>query len=354
MEKTLSTRAGIAAVSCLAVLGGIFSVGLNASATPEEGAARSPILGFSAVPGEIFLEIHRDAIDSKAIKGSDGVVLAKYTVTNSGWNDIEINQPRFYAMADESFVLEKNIENVELYGNGAYYRAGYFVGNRVEFQGWITLPAGATIEFTIRGDIRADAKINTLEFEPDFTSADFVINSADKMGNDLALSPFNMTGNVQSLELSATAGGINVDTADNIAYARYYEGVVGTLTSPYIPEGAIMRNRAGIDVYIAKYNDGKRFMRLILSPSVFRSYQHLKWENVLIVNDVVMKSYAVSNYARVAGENKIWRLEPSGDTGVKREFEGYGNAEWGFDSDGLYEINAVDRDSYVTGVKIER
>lgn len=354
MKKTISMRAGIAAVSCLAVLGGIFNVGLQAGATPEEGLARSPILGFSAVPGDVFLEIHRDVMVHNAIKGGNDVVLAKYTMTNSGWNDIHINQPRFYAMADESFVLEQNIKDVELYGNGAYYRAGSFVGNRVEFQGWITLPADATIEFTIRGEILSDAKIDTLEFEPDFSSPSFVINYADKLGNDIALAPFNMTGNTQSLELSATAGGINVDTADNIAYARYYEGVAGTLTSPYIPEGAIMRNRAGIDVYIAKYNNGKRFMRLILSPSVFRSYQHLKWENVLVVDDVVMKSYTASSYARVAGENKIWRLEPSGDTGVKREFEGYGNDEWGFDSDGLYEINAVDRDSYVTGAKIER
>ncbi|MDD3006325.1 MAG: hypothetical protein PHX30_01950 [Candidatus Pacebacteria bacterium] len=91
--------------------------------------------------------------------------------------------------------------------------------------------------------------------------------------------------------------------------------------------------------------NNKRFKRLILSPSVFKSYGHLKWENILIVNDMVKDSCVTSDHAFVAGENKVRRLESQGGTGVKGGFEGYGNPEWTFDIAGLYGINTVDRNS---------
>lgn len=361
MKKKLLLGAGVVAVSCAAMLGGIFGVSTKVDAGPGMAFDRSPILGFSAVSGDVFLSIDRADIASRVSKGETNVVLAKYIFSNGGSTNIEVNVPRFYALADKSFTLAQNVRNVgmyygddSLYMKGLLYMEGSPVGNRIEFPGQFTIPAYGEFTIEIKGDIINTAKIDTIDFEPDFTSPKFVINYADEMGNDLALAPFNLAGGVQSLEFSDTAGGIDVSTASDATYAKYYWGIEGTLTSPYIPEGAIMRNEAGIDVYIAKYKNNKRFKRLILSPSVFKSYGHLKWENVLIVNDAVMNSYTTSDYVFVAGENKIWRLEPQGDTGIKREFEGYGNPVWAFDTDGLYEINAVDRDSYVTGAKIER
>jgi hypothetical protein len=317
---------------------------------------RTPILGFDAVPGEIFLEFHRDEIETQLSRGERGAVLAEYSLTNSGDTGIELNDPRFYAMADKPFILSENVDGEVLRASTSQYpiyRTGVFVGNAVEFPGWFTIPAHETVVLYIEGDLASAGPVGALELEPDFTAPGFSINYVDDMGNDKPLAPFNLTGGVQSLQLAAMAGGVNASTADNARYAQYYEGVVGTLTSPYLPEGAIMRNRAGIDVYIVKYNNGKRFKRVILSPSVFRSYRHLKWENVLITDDTVMNSYATSSYAFVAGSSTVWRLDPAGDTGMRKKLllneMNRPLASIGYDPDGVYEINAVDRDSYGEG-----
>lgn len=352
MKKKLLIGAGVLVFSCIAVLGGILNGSPKVYAGGEMVYDRSPIFGFTASAGDVYLQMNRDNIETQFSKGSTSVILAQYTLSNGGPSNIELNAPAFYALADRPFILDKNVRNIVLSTDSDI--PAVVSGNRIQFLDTVTVSPFSTITFYLMGDVSESAPVSSLVFEPDFTSPEFVINYADEMGNDGQLAPFNLVGDTQALKLSATGGLTDVFTASNVDYAKYYYSIKGTLTSPYIPEGAIMRNEAGIDVYIAKYKNNKRFKRLILSPSVFKSYGHLKWENVLIVNDAVMESYITSDYVFVAGEDKIWRLEPQGDTGTKREFEGYGNPEWAFDTDGLYEINTVDRDSYVTGAKIER
>lgn len=115
-------------------------------------------------------------------------------------------------------------------------------------------------------------------------------------------------------------------------------------------DGDIVRARGGIDVYIVKFVGEKRFKRLILSPSVFRSYGHLRWENVKEVESATLNTMVTSDLVRATEDESIFRLYPAGDTGEKRWIETEAIFErLGLDWDSVYEINNTDRDSYVTG-----
>jgi hypothetical protein len=124
--------------------------------------------------------------------------------------------------------------------------------------------------------------------------------------------------------------------------------------NPSLPDGALIRANGGIDVYIVKYMGTKMFKRLILSPSVFNSYQHLKWSNVMDVDQSVLDSFTTSNLVRAVNDPKVYELYPAGDTGQKRWIETADVfTRLGLDWDSVYEINQVDRDSYVTGDPLE-
>lgn len=123
------------------------------------------------------------------------------------------------------------------------------------------------------------------------------------------------------------------------------------ITDPQsLSDGALIRAVGGIDVYIVKYTGVKKFKRLILSPSVFENYGHLRWSNVKNVDQSVLDSFTTSDLVRAVGDAKVYKLNASGDTGEKRWIptsEIFIQA--GFDWDAVYEINSFDRDSYVTG-----
>lgn len=110
-----------------------------------------------------------------------------------------------------------------------------------------------------------------------------------------------------------------------------------------IPEGAIVKTANNPDVYIVKYQGGKRFKRLVLNPAVFKSYGHLKWENLLIISPGEMDSYTTSDLVRVDGTTEIFELLPNGDVGSKYLLA----STSGYDTDGVYTINAVDAGNYV-------
>jgi hypothetical protein len=93
--------------------------------------------------------------------------------------------------------------------------------------------------------------------------------------------------------------------------------IKGASDNNLIPEGALIRVENGIDVYIVKYVGSKKFKRLILSPSVFNNYGHLKWEDVMNVSQAVLDSYTTSNLVRAVGDDKIYWLYAQGDTGGK-------------------------------------
>jgi len=121
-----------------------------------------------------------------------------------------------------------------------------------------------------------------------------------------------------------------------------------------IPEGTLIRARGDIDIYIVKYVGSKKFKRLILSPSVFNNYGHLRWEDIMDVDQSIVDSFITSNLVRAVYDHKIYVLYPSGDTGEKRWVKDYNVlTRLGYDPDAVYEINQFDRDSYTTGSLIE-
>lgn len=120
-----------------------------------------------------------------------------------------------------------------------------------------------------------------------------------------------------------------------------------------IQDGDLIRNPtaeepAKFDVYIIKLIGDKKFKRLILSPHVFDSYGHLRWDDIESVDQSTMDSYTTSELVRAIGGVKVYRLAPSGDTGTK-EWLDMTAAEFGanYDQDSIYTVNQVDLGAYM-------
>lgn len=115
-----------------------------------------------------------------------------------------------------------------------------------------------------------------------------------------------------------------------------------------IPEGAIVKTANNPDVYIVKYLNGGKYKRLVLNPLVFKSYGHLKWENLLTISDSEMNSFISSNLVKVDGSSDVYELAPTGDNGTKQKL----SSTWGLDLSSVYIINAVDFGNYLdNGIK---
>ncbi len=144
---------------------------------------------------------------------------------------------------------------------------------------------------------------------------------------------------------------LNVVVVEPSVLTQYAAGSDVTMV---ISEGALIRAKGDIDVYIVKYVGAKKFKRLILSPSVFNSYGHLKWSDIRDIDQSVLDSFTTSDLVRAVNDPKVYKLYPSGDTGQKRWIETASVfTRLGFDWDAIYEINQVDRDSYTTGNPLE-
>jgi glutaredoxin len=109
-----------------------------------------------------------------------------------------------------------------------------------------------------------------------------------------------------------------------------------------IPKGTIVKTANNPDVYIVKYNNGKQYKRLVLNPLVFKSYGHLKWENLLTVSQSEMDSFATSDLVKVDGTADVYQLMPNGDVGNKFLL----TSNYGYDMDGVYTINSTDFNNY--------
>jgi len=109
-----------------------------------------------------------------------------------------------------------------------------------------------------------------------------------------------------------------------------------------IPEGAIMKTAGDPDVYVVKYLNGKSYKRLVLNPQIFESYRHLKWEDLVTVNQATINSFATSDLVRVDGTTEIYRLTPNGDNGSKVLVTDTES----LDLNGVYTINNVDFENY--------
>jgi hypothetical protein len=109
-----------------------------------------------------------------------------------------------------------------------------------------------------------------------------------------------------------------------------------------LAEGDIAKAPDNPDVYIIKYKGGKQYKRLILSPSVFNSYGHLKWSNIKTVPQSQLDAYTTSTLVQVAGDQYAYVLYPRGDEGERKRLD----TSKAYDADSVYEINATDKFSY--------
>lgn len=121
-----------------------------------------------------------------------------------------------------------------------------------------------------------------------------------------------------------------------------YKGSTGSVSSQTLIDGDIVKTPDNPDVYIIKYKNNKQYKRLILSPSVFNSYQHLKWGNIKTISQEQLDQYVTSDLVKETTDTIIYQLFPNGDTGERRILD----ISTTYDADSVYEINAVDRDSY--------
>ena len=104
------------------------------------------------------------------------------------------------------------------------------------------------------------------------------------------------------------------------------------------------------NIYIVKYIGNKKFKRLILNPSVFRSYGHLRWEDVIDTNQEVVNSFITSNLVRSVETGRIYQLNANGDRGTRRYFRTMEIMQrLGRDLDAVYDINRADENAYDQG-----
>jgi hypothetical protein len=134
-------------------------------------------------------------------------------------------------------------------------------------------------------------------------------------------------------------------------YQNNYQNIC-SYAEHYIPEGATIRARNSIDVYIVKYLNNKQFKRLVLNPNVFENYGHLKWENIMNVDPGALDCYTTSDLVRVDGRREIFKLYPSGDYGTKRLIEPTAYSKYYIDQDSVYTINWYDMNSYSWGIPL--
>lgn len=143
---------------------------------------------------------------------------------------------------------------------------------------------------------------------------------------------------------------VKEDTTGTINQLPNYAGAVNNQA---IAEGAIIQVNGDPDVYIVKYVGLKKFKRLILSPSVFRSYGHLRWENIIKIDQGILNSFTTSDLVR-SENGSVYKLVPNGDTGTRNHVKDMiAFSRLVLDMDAVYQINTVDENSYIQGQELE-
>jgi hypothetical protein len=331
-----------------------------------------------------------------AARGAKGVQLISMKLTNTGNEDL-----RF---ADFGIALngQDSARNLADYvANTAFYLDGKKLPGKVLddyymfawYNADYTLPTGKSIVFTAQGDILKTVGGNELAFSNLYdygsTTLDFMKATGAVSGKTATANPASVNATLKlsgvgpaatyTLKVNFGSGSGSYEQGKTVAIkanaapaGKVFDKWAGdtccvrdahaaatdllmpakalTLTAVYkaakdcsseIKEGAMIRVKGDIDVYIVKYRNGKQFKRLILSPSVFKSYGHLKWKDIIEVDRETADAFATSTYVFVRGDSRVWKLEPQGDKGRKTQAAG------GYDPDSVYEINATDRNSYL-------
>ena len=109
-----------------------------------------------------------------------------------------------------------------------------------------------------------------------------------------------------------------------------------------LQDGDLIKTPNNPDIYVIKYKNNKQYKRLLLSPTIFNSYLHLKWNNIKTISQQQLDQYQTSNLVKEATDTVIYTLTSNGDTGKRKPL----NPSTSYDPDSIYEINKPERDSY--------
>ncbi|MBD3282251.1 MAG: hypothetical protein GF387_01430 [Candidatus Portnoybacteria bacterium] len=121
-----------------------------------------------------------------------------------------------------------------------------------------------------------------------------------------------------------------------------------------IQDGDLIRAEGDIDVYIVKIIGSKKYKRVILTPEVFNSYEHLKWENIKIVDQDQLTQYITSDLVRPINDEEIYKLYPNEDAGTKRWIKTADDfLDLGYSWDQVYLINEFEKELYLTDEPLE-
>ena len=127
--------------------------------------------------------------------------------------------------------------------------------------------------------------------------------------------------------------------SDVIIYERKADTNNATST---LQDGDLIKTPNNPDVYIIKYKNNKQYKRLLLSPTIFNYYLHLKWNNIKTISQQQLDQYQTSNLVKETTDTFIYTLTPNGDTGKRKPL----NPSTSYDPDSIYEINKPERESY--------
>lgn len=250
----------------------------------------------------------------EAVLGAKGVVLQEIKLKNDLNTAASFKIDGFDIIASNTGISIATVyfDKAYLYQDGKQLAEGSVSNARITFGTIVSVPARSTSVLVLKGDIGAGAALVTLTFKMDY-------ESSFSSGGIVVSNQVNLTGSSSTVKIVSSAT------------------TAGTTAASEIKDGSLIRLAGSNDIYIVKIVDGKKYKRLILSPKVFASYVHLRWSNVIEVDQATFDSFTTSDLARVAGTSIVLKLTAAGATTV---------ASSTIEQKSVYEINQAEASAY--------
>jgi len=227
------------------------------------------------------------------------------------------------------------------------YSLGSPVSITVRSQGGVFVAPSKPSVSSVKTSIDAGGVIDSgnlsdnIEFIAVSATEDFGDSSWEDMDGSVDLKSYGL--DVIYVKFRTSAGGVSDVVKYSFKNGTIQEGGDNMAEERTIYDGDIVSSVDDFDVYVIKIVGDKKYRRLILSPGVFQSYGHLRWENLKTISKGGLEEYMVSDLVRVADDINIYKLIPDGDSGSRRILDSFSSD---YEASSVYEINAVDRDSY--------
>jgi len=304
----------------------------------------APVLtGFSAVSDQNSITLSADAFPNHNIAQS-GYYFSRIDsdsgwIRTNVWKDVNLNCGKAYTY----LVKYRNAEGIET-------TSVYITKSTADCStGFISLSKPSTSGINVISDDTGSITLANLpdtitqiavSTSPDFTNASWEdITKKEELLNQYA------NEKEIYIKFRTNEGAVsdiityNPQAANNAQDSNTTADTINTIP---INDGDILKTPNSPDIYVIKTANNKKYKRLILSPAVFNSYHHLKWESVKTISEEELNQYTTSNLVREALDNIIYAFTAQGDQGQRKPFD----VTQTHDPDSIYTINKVERDSY--------